>query len=98
MNKIYLLLLTSLLFISEAQAQLVDCSSGRFDTEVFSGFDTTLNVTYGANLDYNGLNTVLTMDIYQPEGDTMSQRPLIVWVHGGSFLSGTKNDLDVQRL
>jgi hypothetical protein len=38
------------------------------------------------------------MDIYQPQGDTMQQRPLIIWAHGGSFLSGTKNDLDVQSL
>jgi len=81
-----------------SSAQLVDCSSARFDTEVFSSLDTTMDVAYGANLDYNGANTILTMDIYQPQGDTMAARPLIVWAHGGSFLSGTKNDLDVQQL
>jgi acetyl esterase/lipase len=28
--------------------------------------------------------------MYQPTGDTVSQRPAIVWVHGGSFTSGDK--------
>ncbi len=89
-------LIFSSCFISNAQS--VDCSSARFDTEVFSNLDTTNDVVFGANLDYNGVNTVLTMDIYHPQGDTMAARPLIVWAHGGSFLSGTKNDLDVQQL
>lgn len=83
-------------FISNAQS--VDCSSARFDTEVFANLDTTNNVVFGSNFDYNGVSTTLTMDIYQPQGDTMAARPLIVWAHGGSFLSGTKNDLDVQQL
>lgn len=97
MKKLYSLL--SLLIASGLMnAQSVDCFSGRFDTEVFATYDLTSNVTYGANADYNGTNTVLTMDIYQPHADTMVQRPLIIWVHGGSFLSGTKNDLDVTTL
>lgn len=98
MKKTATLLFSFFSAIVISNAQSVDCSSPRFDTEVFSAFDTTLNVVYGANADYNGTNTVLTLDVYQPQGDTMAQRPLIVWAHGGSFLSGTKNDLDVQRL
>jgi hypothetical protein len=96
MNKLYSLAI--LLFFVQTTFAQVDCSSGRFDTEVFSGVDISTNVVYGANTDYNGSNLSLTMDIYQPQGDTMLQRPLIVWVHGGSFISGTKNDLDVQQL
>jgi para-nitrobenzyl esterase len=38
------------------------------------------------------------MDIYQPSGDTMTARPLIIWAHGGSFLAGSKNDNDVTIL
>ena len=86
------------LFAISTNAQSVNCFSGRFDTEVFSSIDTSNDVTFGANTDYNGANTILTMDIYQPNGDTMLQRPLIVWVHGGSFISGTKNDNDVVAL
>ncbi|MDX5325317.1 MAG: alpha/beta hydrolase [Bacteroidota bacterium] len=30
------------------------------------------------------------MDIYQPAGDTASQRPVVIFVHGGAFVSGFK--------
>ena len=33
------------------------------------------------------------MDIYEPEGDTLSNRPVIIFIHTGSFFSGT-NELD----
>lgn len=88
------------IFISRnsfAQA-IIDCSSQRFDQEVFSSVTTTLNIQYGSNIDANGANTLLTLDVYEPAGDTMLQRPLIIWAHGGSFLSGTKNDIDVVAL
>ena len=55
-------------------------------------------MVYGANTDYQGTNTILSMDIYQPSGDTAAYRPLIVWVHGGSFVGGSKTDNDVVGL
>ncbi len=80
-------------------AQLtINCNSNRFDQEVFSNVTTTSDIQFGSNIDANGANLNLTMDIYEPTGDTMQARPLIVWAHGGSFLSGTKNDGDVVSL
>ncbi len=76
----------------------IDCGALRYDQEIFPAVDATNDVTYGANINSGGTNEVLTMDIYQPVGDTVLFRPLIVWVHGGSFLSGTKNDVDVVAL
>ena len=38
------------------------------------------------------------MDIYEPAGDTVQLRPLIVIAHGGSFIGGTKTDYDVSTL
>jgi poly(3-hydroxybutyrate) depolymerase len=98
MKKLYTLL--SAIFISQfLSAQVViDCNSNRYDEEVFTSIDTTNNVVYGANVNYQGTNTNLTMDIYQPSGDTVTFRPLIVWVHGGSFVGGSKNDNDVTGL
>ncbi len=32
----------------------------------------------------------LKMDIYQPAGDTMQNRPLVLLIHGGAFYIGTK--------
>ena len=74
------------------------CNSARYDTEVFTGDSVVSNITYGSNINYLGNNTTLTLDMYFPEGDTASIRPLIIWVHGGGFIGGTKNDGDVTSL
>jgi poly(3-hydroxybutyrate) depolymerase len=34
----------------------------------------------------------LEMDIYQPAGDTRTDRPVVVFAHGGSFVGGTKQN------
>lgn len=34
----------------------------------------------------------LTMDIYEPEGDKLQKRPLLVLIHGGAFIVGDKRD------
>jgi hypothetical protein len=70
----------------------------RYDQPVFSTADILLNVTYGANIDYQGNNQVLKMDIYQPGGDTLSARPLIIFAHGGSFIAGDKSNGDQVNL
>lgn len=84
-------------YISSAQFN-VDCNSHRFDQEVFPTVVTSNNILYGSNIDANGTNTNLIMDIYEPAGDTMVARPLIIWAHGGSFITGTKSDGDVVSL
>jgi hypothetical protein len=100
----YLLLRVSLpaiilLFSYSLKAQtIIDCSSPRYDREVFSTIDITTNVIYGSNINSSNATENLIMDIYQPQGDTEQFRPLIVWVHGGSFIGGTKNDQDITQL
>ena len=34
------------------------------------------------------------MDIYTPDSDTASNRPLIIFIHGGSYLGGSKTEID----
>lgn len=40
----------------------------------------------------------LLMDIYQPTGDTLSARPLIIWAFGGGFIAGKKTSPDIVKL
>ena len=87
-------LLFSLLLTATAVAQ--NCGD-RFYQEVFTNVNST-TVNYGQNTTNGGTNQTLSMDIYQPVGDTFQYRPLLIWVHGGSFLGGSKNDPDVQEL
>lgn len=49
------------------------------------------NVVYGMDTNYLGAVDTLLLDVYTPNSaDT--QRPLVVFVHGGSWLGGCKDD------
>ena len=34
------------------------------------------------------------MDIYTPDGDTVTNRPVILYLHGGAFYAGEKGSVD----
>ena len=73
----------------------------RYLDEIFDQVIKTENVVYGNAPDLpfwfwvesNTQDIDLTMDIYEPAGDTLSNRPIIVFAHTGSFFSG-HNELD----
>jgi len=46
------------------------------------------NVTVHTDLFYGGG----FLDMYEPSGDTISKRPVIIFVHGGAFVTGSKED------
>jgi acetyl esterase/lipase len=62
----------------------------RYRDPVFASISETQNVQYGAAPDLNGNTVPLMLDLYQPSGDTVRQRPAIVWVHGGGYCCGDK--------
>jgi len=62
----------------------------RYRDAVFGAVTTTSNVTYGSAMNMSGQTITLLLDLYEPTGDTVTQRPAIVWVHGGSFAFGDK--------
>ena len=64
--------------------------NGRYETEIFASVNKT-TVTYSSV--YN-----LQMDIYQPDGDTELNRPVIIFMHSGSFTSGTRDMSDMVTL
>ena len=58
--------------------------------------DSLFAVTVTSNVTYTTANGVtLMLDVYEPTGDTASQRPLIIMAHGGSFISGSKTEDNV---
>lgn len=97
MKKIYLFTLSTIASLGLLKAQ-TPCSTGRYASDTFTNVTTTSNIVFGSNTAANGSTTSLTMDIYQPTGDVETNRPLIIWAHGGSFIGGTKNDGDVVAL
>ena len=70
------------------------CTNRYLDT-VFTSIDSTMNIVY---TDSAGGNTQELLDVYQPVGDTACFRHVVIFVHGGAFFKGTKNDGDVEFL
>jgi len=82
MKKTYILLISVLI----THITLAQCN-GRYESAIFNSVDTT-TVYYSDNIIYQ--DDFHKMDIYIPNGDTVTNRPLIIFLHGGSFLGGDK--------
>lgn len=87
MKKIYSLCLGLM-----ASAALV--AQDYYTTEVFSDVTETEGIVYGTGILANGNAVNLELDIYTPNGDSRTDRPLILVAHQGSFIPeyGDKND------
>ena len=78
----------------------------RYLDEIFDNVDKTEDVVYGNSPDlpfiflfeWNTQDLDLTMDIYEPQGDTLSNRPAIIFMHSGSFFAGSNDADDVVDL
>jgi acetyl esterase/lipase len=62
----------------------------RYRDAVFSDVTRTDGIVYGSAVDESGATQQLVLDLYEPSGDTVSARPAVVWVHGGSFRFGDR--------
>ena len=92
MNKILLLLLLLLLGIGPAAQAQIDTTGGRYYRPIFANVTVTPDVVYGAAVTYTGTNQTLLLDIYQPTGDALARRPVILFAHQGGFLTGSRTD------
>ncbi|MCX7744072.1 MAG: T9SS type A sorting domain-containing protein [Flavobacteriales bacterium] len=84
-----LVLLVSLSYALTAQ-NITDCSNNRYLDEIFSNVTVISDIQYGSNIGVDNQTVNLLLDVYQPTGDTETNRPLILLAHGGSFISGSK--------
>ncbi len=66
--------------------------AGRYTSPIFGNVTVTPNRQYGSATNYLGQTQALFMDIYEPAGDTLAQRPTVVLVHGGGFTMGGRDD------
>lgn len=80
-----------------AQLGFAQCGP-RYLDDVFTTVNETSDITYGSAITFTGATQSLELDFYEPVGDTVSHRPLIVLAHGGFFLSGSKDDGDIDDL
>tara|TARA_B110000263_G_scaffold56937_1_gene48569 strand:+ start:294 stop:1451 length:1158 start_codon:yes stop_codon:yes gene_type:complete len=81
-------------------------SQTRYLDEVFDEVTKTEDIIYGNAPDlpflflfeWNTENIDLDMDIYEPTGDTLTNRPVIIFIHSGAFFSGYNEADDVVAL
>lgn len=98
MKKIYTLI-TGSLFLAASSTQLnAQCTDGRYHDFVFPGAAVSSDVVYGSNMTFSGSTQSLKLDVYEPQGDTATMRPLIIFAHGGSFVGGSKTGAEMIKI
>ena len=73
----------------------------RYQNEIFDEVIKTENVVYGNAPDlpfiflfeWNTVDIDLEMDVYEPNQDTVTNRPVIIFIHPGAFFTGN-NEVD----
>ena len=55
----------------------------------FADVTVTSGVKFADVVNYQGAPVSLFLDAYEPTGDTSARRPVIVWIHGGGFRTGS---------
>lgn len=98
MKKIYSLIAVLFLMLSSSSFVNAQCNGSRYHNYVFPSYTLTSNVSYGSNVKYNNTTQNLLMDIYEPQGDVDTSRPVVIIAHGGSFYTGSKTGTDVVPL
>lgn len=85
-----LLAFSLLLLLISVDLKGQSCDDLRYLEPLFD-VTTTFNIEYQQARPYGSLfNQPYLLDIYEPEGDTLSQRPVIVFQFGGGYLIGDK--------
>jgi hypothetical protein len=95
MKHLYLLLCLAV-FTSGCFKLNAQCDNGRYYNQIFSS--TTTTVAYGNAIEYNGVDTNLQVDIYQPSGDNFAHRPVMIFAFGGSFTAGVRQSPDLIQI
>lgn len=95
---IAIILLRIYLFIdnSDQSPQLTNTfipvtDSSRYIDNIFDSLDNEVDILYSEAINSEGEKEKLYLDLYKPSEDKETNRPAIIWIHGGGFTSGTKD-------
>ncbi len=81
-------------FVEGAQAQ----SGQRYAEPVFDEVNVVTGIPYSSAIREGQTSpTTLYFDFYEPEGDALDARPLVITVFGGSFVAGSRDRVDMQE-
>lgn len=89
---LFLLLFSLSVALPTGSAQNPGCDGFRYKDNQFTTVKKT-TVNYATATVQSGEIVTLAMDVYEPNGDNISARPVVVLAHGGSFIFGDKSDM-----
>ena len=78
-----------------------ECEGGRYEEEIFDNIYITSGVYYGTNINeglFGSSNEDLYLDVYEPYGDDLEDRPVVIFMFGGSFVGGSRTSSDIVEL
>ncbi len=91
MKKNYLFLIFTILG-GTVFAQENGCDNQRYINEIFTDVTTT-TVKFGENYTFGGDFQELYMDVYEPVGDTRTDRPVVIMAFGGAYIQGDRSQV-----
>ena len=66
-------------------------SQKRYKDYIFNNVDSITNIKYGSSINYKNNREDLYLDIVSPSNvDTIKNRPLLIFIHGGGFKNNSK--------
>lgn len=68
------------------------CTNCRYLAPVFDSVLVTRDYHFGEGRNSNGQLQQLYLDVYEPYGDTLSARPVLMFAFGGGFVQGSKDE------
>ena len=91
--------LISILIITFSFSQ--ECDGARYQEEIFDNVYVTSGVYYGTGVQeglFGDSDEDLYLDVYEPYGDDLENRPVIIMMFGGSFIGGSRTSSDIVEL
>jgi dienelactone hydrolase len=84
-TKIFCVLLLILFFAVQQFSLNAQCPQ-RYKDKVFQQLQLSPSIEFGdKKVNFDGTISFMAFDMYEPKGDTVTERPLIILIHGGSF-------------
>lgn len=84
----------AIFFAAASTVNAQECSSGRYtDPNHFPDVTVTTAVQFGSNTAVSGGTQILRMDVYEPTGDVLQDRPVVIVAFGGSFVAGDRSQV-----
>ena len=76
-----------------------ECDGERYRyISAFDNVSVSEGHVYGSNIDATGIDTELDFDFYEAVGNSATDRPLLLIAHGGFFLGGSNDGMDVVQI